>query len=138
ENSVPDGHCRWWRLWSFRPPLDRRRRRPGHGDLQRSWSSWRRRWPRFWRCLRRLQIVELFLEATNLCLVLLLDVLDFLLQLFDLIVNQRRRLCEHRAWRTTICKYCEQRADCSHTPAILLLVHCSPSEMAIRWRDRNL
>jgi hypothetical protein len=46
--------------------------------------------------LRRLQIVELSLEFLDFRLVVLLDISDFALQLFDLLVHRRRCLRQGR------------------------------------------
>src|SRR6267143_3485885 len=68
----------------------------GGGNLQSSWSAWRRLRGRLRSRLRRLQIVELSLEFLDFRLVVLLDISDFALQLFDLIVYRRRRLRQGR------------------------------------------
>src|ERR1700730_3378528 len=67
------------------PPGTRRREYAARRRHRQPWRRWRRR--RRLRCrLRRLQIVELFLKAADLRLVLLLNFSNLILQLFDLIV----------------------------------------------------
>jgi len=80
----------------------------------------------FWRCLRGFQIIELLLQVSDLCLVIFLDISNFALELFDLIIHRRCRLCQGRAWQTGTCQYRERLAENAQAKCISRIVHSPP------------
>jgi hypothetical protein len=105
---------------------------PGGGTASPG-AWWRRR--RLRRRLRRLQIVELLLKATDLRLVLFLNFSDLILQLFDRIVPNGLRC--NRDWQNCAGEARDQAADHPLTGDVSLYGHRAPERNERRWGKVN-
>jgi len=83
------------------------------------------------RRLCRLQIIELFLKALNLRLVLLLDFSNFALQLLHLIVHAGRRLSRGRDRQNGAPHAGDQRTKHPYMGGISLSGHFVPREIDV-------